>query len=62
MSRKRKNTSFDKRQFVIYCKKKGKTYYKIAELLRMKKVTVADVIKKYKEDKHIEFTKQIGRP
>lgn len=61
MSREEQNTSFGKRQLVIYHRKRGKNCREIARLLMTKKSTVADVIKRYKEEDSIEFKKQKGK-
>lgn len=58
MPRKGQNSSFDKRHLVIYHREKDKNYREIAQLLIMKKNTVANIIKKYKEEDCIKFKKQ----
>lgn len=61
MPRKGQNSSFDKRHFVIYHREKGKNYREIAQLLIMEKSTVANIIKKYKEEDCIKFKKKPPR-
>lgn len=58
MPRKGQNSSFDKRHLVIYHRERGKNYREIAQLLIMKKDTVANIIKKYEEEDCIKFKKQ----
>jgi len=44
MERKGKNSSFDKRLFVIFHYKKGKLYREIDKLINLSKSTVVDII------------------
>lgn len=45
-----KNTSFDLRQLAIFHYAKGKSYREIGKLLNIGKSTVADIIKRFKEE------------
>lgn len=62
MCRKSKNTSFDKRQLVVYHHAIGKSGDKIAHLLNMPRSTVYDIIKRFQKEDRIDFKKPPGRP
>lgn len=62
MSAKGKNTSFDLRQLVIYHNAKGKSYREITEMLKIPKSTVADIIKRFRDEDRIDSIPQKGRP
>lgn len=62
MGRKNKNTSFDKRQLVIYHRQNGYTYEKIGHMLKMSKSTVGDIVGRFKNEDRIDFIPQTGRP
>lgn len=62
MPRKGKNSSFDKRQLVIYHYAKGKSYREIGEIVNLSKSTVGDIIKRYEKEDRIESIPQKGRP
>lgn len=55
MGRRSKNTSFEKGQLVIYHKEKSKIYRQIARMLQIPKSTVANIIKRYKDEDRIDF-------
>lgn len=62
MGQRGKNSSFDQRQLVIYHFEKGKTYRKIAEVLQMKRNTVGNIIKRYRNEDRIHLIPQSGWP
>ena len=61
MGRRGKESSFEQRQLVIWHHAKGKTYRAIASMLKMKKSTVADIIKRFKDEDRIESHGHTGR-
>ena len=61
MGRKDKNSSFDKRQLVIFHYEKGKLCREIGKLINLSKSTVADIVKRYVCEDHIESITQKGR-
>ena len=60
--RKGANTSFDKRQLVIFHRSKGKSGDEISELLNVPRSTVYDILKRFEKEDRIESKKQNGRP
>ena len=60
--RKGANTSFDKRQFVIFHRSKGKSGDEISELLNIPRSTVYNILKRFKKEDRIESKKQNGQP
>lgn len=62
MGRKGKNTSFEKRQLVIFHHAKGRTHREIAEILNMRRSTVGDIIRRYENEDRIEYVPQRGQP
>lgn len=62
MKRKGQNTSFNKRQLVIFHYEKGNSYREISNLLNLSKSTVADIVKKYIHEDRIDSISQKGRP
>ena len=62
MGHRARNTNFDKRQLVIFHREKDFTYREIANLLCMKKSTVADVVKRYRKKNRIDFKLSKERP
>jgi len=62
MGRKSKNSSFNKRQLVIFHYKKDKLYREIDKLINLSKSMVADIVKRYVREDRIESIPQKGRP
>ncbi|XP_070529853.1 uncharacterized protein [Cardiocondyla obscurior] len=62
MGRKRKNTSFDMRQLVIFHCEKGKSIRAISNMLRIAKSTVGDIIKRYRKEDRILSKPNSGHP
>jgi len=62
MGHKGKNSSFDKRQLVIFHYKKGKSHQEIGKLINLSKNMVADIVKRYVREDRIESILQKGRP
>lgn len=58
MSRRGRNTNFYKQQLVIFNYEKGKSHRQIANLLDMKKNTVANIITRYKKEDRIKIPKR----
>ena len=61
MPRKSCDTSFEKRQLVIYNYAKGLSGYKVAERLNMKPCTIYKILRGYKNEDRIN-RKRSGRP
>ncbi|KAJ4447205.1 hypothetical protein ANN_09207 [Periplaneta americana] len=61
MGRKGKNTSFEKRQLVIFHHVKGRTHREIAEMLNMRRSTVRNIIRRYENEDRIEYVPQRGQ-
>lgn len=57
----RKETTFDQRQLVIYHSTNGKPVREIADLLKIAKSTVFNIIKRFREDQ-IDSKERSGRP
>ncbi|XP_017760222.1 PREDICTED: uncharacterized protein LOC108550838 [Eufriesea mexicana] len=62
MGRKGKNTSFDLRQLIIFHRGERKPYRDISSLLKISKSTVADIVRRFKDEDRIDFIPQSGRP
>lgn len=62
MGKRGKNTSFDKRQLVVYHNAKGKTQQEIANILDMSKSTVGDIIRRFRNENRIDFKTPKPRP
>ena len=62
MPRKSCDTSFEKRQLVIYNYAKGLSGYKVAERLNMKLCTIYKILRGYKNEDRINRTPRSGRP
>ena len=55
MKRKGKNSSFDKRQFIIFYYEKDKSYREVDKLINLSKNTIADIVKRYVREDRIEL-------
>lgn len=55
MGRKGKNTLVEMQQLVIFHREKGKSYREISKLSNINKSTVADIIKRFKNEDRIDF-------
>lgn len=58
----RKETTFEQRQLVVFHHVKGKTIRNIAEILKMKRSTVGNIISRYKNEDRIDLKARSGRP
>lgn len=56
------NTSFNIRQLVIFYNANRKSYRQIAAMLNLRKSTVGDIIKMFKQEDRIESIPQKGQP
>lgn len=56
----RRESSFNERQLVIFHYQKGTVHRKIAEMLNMKRSTVGDIIRRYKNENRIDSNPRPG--
>lgn len=57
-----RNTSFEKRQLVIYHRARGKSGDQIAEMLQIPRSTVYDIIRRFDHENRIDLFTSTGRP
>lgn len=55
-------STYEQRQLVIFHNAKGKSYQEIAELLCMRKSTVGNIVRRFKNEDRIEDNARSGRP
>ena len=62
MGHRGKNTTFEQQQLVVFHHSKGKSCQQIASMLKMKKTTVWNIIRRFRDEDRQELRQQSRRP
>ena len=62
MGHRGKNTTFEQQQLVVFHHSKGKSCQQIASMLKMKKTTVWNIIRRFRDEDRLDLRQQSGRP
>ena len=62
MGHRGKNTTFEQQQLVVFHHSKGKSCQQIASMLKMKKTTVWNIIRRFRDEDRLDLRQQSRRP